>query len=589
MFSRASKLRFRRKFRMSQRQVLTLGEQTEDHFDRHFLRRLESLLPVQRFVFSWVLLIVILILGVGAQTLSLNNLYQEFRPTPGGTYVEGVVGEFTNANPLYATNAVDATVAKLVFAGLLTHNDKNQLVGDLAESWSSDDRGRVYTIKLRENLRWHDGKPLTSEDVVFTYETIKNADAQSPLRSGWQGVEVKAVDNRTVEFTLPNSLASFAYGLTNGIVPKHILSDVPSADLRSTTFNTTQPIGSGPFKWQAIEVSGASLSNRRVSVALTKSSSYHLGEPKLDNFTVRAFRDTKQMISSYEKRELNGMAGLTAMPEGLRTEATLYAFPQSAAIMTFFKTNQGVLKDKEVRQALVRSADTTAIRKALGFPVKTVDGPILRGQVGYDASIVQFGTDIEAARNQLTKAGWVLDDGKELREKEGVPLEFTIYGESGSETRIVTRMLQDQWKKVGVKANVELQEARDFQITLSQHSYDALVRGVAIGLDPDVFPCWHSSQAKGRLNFSEYSSSKADVSLESARTRIDTKLRTEKYKPFLEAWREDAPALGLYQPRSVYVTKGKISGLNLHEINSSVDRLADVHEWMIRRAKTTVD
>lgn len=588
MFDRASKLRFRRKIRMRQRQITSFGKDTEEQLDEHLISRLDNLVPVRRFVISWLVLVGLLIAAVSAQTLSLNNFFQEFRPVAGGTYIEGVIGEFTNANPLYASSGVDATVSKLLFSGLLTYDENNQLVGDLAESWESDDRGQIYTVTLRDNLRWHDGTALTVDDIVFTYETIQNADAGSPLRPGFQGVGIKALDAQTVEFTLPNPLASFPYGLTNGIVPKHILASAAPADLRSVAFNTTEPIGSGPFEWRGLEVEGNDLSDRIVQIALVRSADYHLGEPMLDRMNVHVFRSAEQMLDQYNARELTAMAGLPAIPTESEV-ASAYSFNQTAAVMTFFKTTEGVLADKAVRQALVRSTNTSAVRDLLGYPARRIDAPILPGQIGYNSEITQIGFDKAAAQKQLTDAGWILAEGSEIRSKGEQRLEFSLYAEDNPETARVSRELQSQWREIGVQVNVELQDAREFQITLSQHSYDALLRGIAIGLDPDVFPFWHSSQADGRLNFSEYSSAVADEGLESARTRIDPALRAEKYKPFLEVWREDAPAVGLYQPRSLYITRTQVYGLTPHEVNSSVDRFANVHEWMIRRAKTTVE
>lgn len=593
MWSRADKLRFRRRFRMRRRQVVTIGEETEQQLDQHFFQRLDKLVPVRRFVAGWTILVVIGISAVATQTVLLSTYYQTLQPAPGGVYAEGIIGDFTNANPLYASSLADKTVSKLLFSGLLKYNDSNELVGDLASKWSVDQRGEVYTVELRKNLRWHDGQILTADDVVFTYQMIQNADAQSPLQPSWQGVKVAAKDSRTVTFTLANPLASFPYGLTNGIIPKHILNGVDPADMRSVSFNTSEPIGSGPFQWQGLEVRGADPLLREVRIALTAYKSYHLGEPKLEGFSVRVFRDYDRMLQSYEKRELHALAGLVTVPENSDRGYEVLSFPQTAAVMTFFKTTDGVLKEKAVRQALVRATDNRAVRKQLGYVTPLVVSPLLRNQIGYDPKIVQLGYDINAAEKLLEDSGWKREAGKEIRQKNEKPLEFTLYAEKNEESEVVTKELQKQWRRIGVDVKIALQDTTEFQLTLSGHTYDALLRGISIGKDPDVFVYWHSSQSDiglGKyLNFAEYESKTADESLESARTRIDEDLRAEKYQPFLRAWRSDAPAVGLYQPRSLYITRNVVYNLEEHEVNEASDRLADVHEWMIRRVKTTVD
>lgn len=587
MMSRARRLRMRRQIRMHKHQLEDVGASA----DQHFFRRLDNLTTVRRFVSMWVALIVVLIGGSVVQIYALSGYYQQLMPAPGGMYSEGVLGAFTNANPIYASSAADRAVSRLVFAGLLTYDTKNTLVGDLAESWQADARGQTYTVKLRPNLRWHDGRPLTAQDVVFTYTVIQNPDARSPLNASWQGITVKATDPRTVTFTLGGPLASFPHSLTTGIIPQHILANVPMADMRSVPFNTAKPIGAGPFKWQDLEVSGGTPETRQERIMLSAFEDYRGGRAKLDNFSVHVFRSPDRMIESYKKHELQAMAGLTSEPE--LQEKNVYVFPQTAAMMTFFRSSEGILAEKPVRQALVQAVDTDKVRAQLSYAARAVTQPILNGRLGYDEASGQLGYDPQAAAKLLNDTGWVQPKPGAVREKDGAKLEFTLFAESNHETARVSRTLQQQWRDIGVNARVELQDASEFQATLSQHSYDALLRGISIGPDPDVFVYWHSSQAdllaKGRLNYSEYKSSAADSALEQARTRIDPTLRAAKFKPFLAAWRDEAPALGLYEPSFLYITRQPVYGLEAHPINTAADRFANVEDWMVRQVKTTVD
>ncbi|MBA3758773.1 hypothetical protein H0X10_04065, partial [Candidatus Saccharibacteria bacterium] len=143
---------------------------------------------------------------------------------------------------------------------------------------------------------------------------------------------------------------------------------------------------------------------------------------------------------------------------------------------------------------------------------------------------------------------------------------------------------------IGVDVQVLLQPANDLQqVTIAQHNYDILLYGISLGNDPDVFAYWHSTQAtlsmSGTLNFSEYKSTAADKSLEAGRTRADAALRAIKYKPFLEAWRNDAPALALYQPRVLYLTRTRVANFEPKTFNSATDRFANIENWMIREGK----
>lgn len=590
MIDRRTRLRLRRSVRKSKRQVEDISVQAEEQLEKHFIRRLHRLIEVRRFVAGWTLLVVLLISITVVQLRALSPYYLKSAPAPGGTYTEGVIGTFTNANPLFASGGLDGAVSRLVFSSLLKYNEEGTLVGDLAEDWSVDDTGKVYTVKLRQGVVWHDGTPLTVDDIIFTYKTIQNPDAQSPLFSSWRDVKVAKVSESELTFTLPNVLASFPYSLTNGIVPQHLLSDIPASQLRSDRFNTAQPIGSGPFLWETVEVSGQTPEERQEQVALLRNEEYYRGAPKLQRFVIKTFRTEDAMTASFKDRELNAMSGLSSVADTLEDElsATQYSLPLTGAVMVFFKTSEGVLADKTVRQALVKAADTKKIVSDLPFSAPRVDSPLLKGQLGYDETITQLAFDVATARKQLDEAGWKLGDSG-IREKDGQKLSFTLKAPNTSEFTQVTRQLKDMWLEIGVHVDVDQPNDTELQSLISLHQYEAIAYSVSVGKDPDVFAFWHSSQADvrsdSRLNLSEYQSDIADQALEGGRTRAEPALRAVKYQPFLKAWRDDAPALALYQPRYLYVVRGRLYGFDSTLVNSAIDRYTNVHNWMIRTEK----
>ncbi|HSX35195.1 MAG TPA: peptide ABC transporter substrate-binding protein [Candidatus Saccharimonadales bacterium] len=593
---RALKLRFRRTLHLQRRQVEELGAVAEQRLEDDFFKRLERLGGVWRFITSWVVLVVLLLAVVVVQARGLSSYYQTLQPASGGTYTEGVLGAFTNANPVYATNLPDTTVSHLLFSGLLTYDSKNQLAGDLADSWTVDARGTTYTVHLRPNLTWHDGQPLTSADVLFTYQVIQNPDAHSPLAASWQGITVAAPDAQTVTFTLPNVLASFPYSLTNGVIPKHLLGSVHMADMRSVAFNTTQPVGSGPFQWQAIELTGSTADKREEHIALKAYDNYYMGKPKLSSFVVRTFRSQEQLLGSFKHQELTAVAGLSQLPANYKQDGNvnIYNIPLTAAVMAFFDTSQGLTAEGAVRQALVSAADPAAVINNLDYPTQTVRQPLLHGQLAYNPTYNQLPYNPTVANELLDKAGWVR--GKDgVRAKNGTKLQLNLYYHAGSEYGKVATQLADFWKVIGVNTKMNAQNDADFQGTISQapsnvtHTYDVLLYGISIGVDPDVYVYWDSSQidlrSPVRLNFSAYTSGKADAALESGRTRLDPLLRTVKYQPFLQAWQADAPALGLYQPRFLYLTHGTVYGLAETPINTDAQRFSNVYNWQIREVR----
>ncbi len=586
MIARALKLRFRRRLRLRKLQVEELGQQAERQLERNFFRRLERLTDVRRFVATWILLLVLLGGCVVSQIGGLRSYYQQSAPVPGGTYSEGVVGSFTNANPLYATSPVDVAASKLLFSGLFTYDQDNNLVGDLATDWSVDARGTLYTVHLRPGLTWHDSQPLTATDVAFTYALIQNPDARSPLNPSWQGITVRAVNATTVTFKLPSVLSSFPFSLTNGIVPKHLLSSASMTALRTLPFNTVRPVGSGPFKFSTLEVTGGSAETREERLALDAFDHYHAGKPQLDRFVIHSFRSEDRMIKSFKSQQINAMVGLTKLPKDLSNgTARSYNLPLTAAVMTFFKVGSGVLSDVTIRQALVRATDQQAVIGSLGYSTLPVREPLLPKQVGYNAAYQQAGFDLTGAKAMLQASGWV--PGKDgIRRRAGVKLSFSMVAQDNSEYAAVARVLRKNWRAIGVDMQIVLENDTDFQSALSSHDYDALLYGISIGKDPDVLVYWDSKyadvRAENRLNFSEYRSVTADTALQAGRTRSDPALRTIKYQPFLQAWQSDAPAVGLYQPRFLYITHGPVYGLSEHPINTEVERFTNVQNWMIR-------
>lgn len=594
MQTRRLRVSWRKRLRKSQRQVEDIGLQAEETIDEHLLGRLDRLMPVRRFVITWLGAMLVIMGIVFIQYIDLSSYYQKVKTVPGGIYVEGSSGTYTNANPIYATTDPDNTISSLIFAGLFKDGPDGKLVGNLASGYTTSDNGKIYTVTLKPNLTWQDGRPLTSSDVVFTFNTIENPDAQSPLFSDWQGINVSAPNPRTVVFKLPDVLASFPYELTTGIIPKHILDQVPVADLRTTNFDTIKPVGSGPFAWQAIQViNGNNPANEEVEIALKPFSGYNGGKPKLNEFVEDIYADQSQLVAAFKDNSLTAMEATTPPAASVQDKSGVikHNFIERDATMVFFKTTSGELSDPNIRTALVEGANVPAIIKHLGYQTKEVNEPLLMDQLAYNPSYAQPKFNVEAAIAKLQSDGWTtIKDG--VRYKANQPLTFTLSAANTAENRLVTSMLKNQWAKIGLDLNVQLLDPVDLLNDLNEHNYDAVLTSISIGVDPDVFVYWDSAEADirsaTRLNFSEFSSTTADESLQAGRTRLNTLLRVIKYEPFLKAWQQAEPALGLYQPRLLYLTNGPVGGLNNQELSTPTDRFENVQNWEIREAKVTI-
>jgi peptide/nickel transport system substrate-binding protein len=582
--------RFRRQLKRQQRQVEHLSANAEETLERNFWRRLAHLQTVRRFVAGWIVLMALIIGCLVAQFQSLSNYYQKLEPVPGGIYTEGMVGSITNINPIYATNDVDRSLSRLLFAGLLTYDANGKLVPCLASSYQVAADSKTYTVHLKHGLTWQDGKPITASDVAFTFNTIKDPDAQSPLLSAWQRIAITTPDPYTVQFVLPSALADFPYMLTTGIVPKHLLAVINPVDLRSADFNTITPVGAGPFMWHGLQVSGNNPADSEEQVALLPFSHYVLGEPKLDEFIMRAYTSEDHLRQVFQSGQLSAAAGLSSVPADKPDGTQVHSLIMSAGTYVFFKTTSGVLADAKVRQALVLASKPDDILGSLGYMTRPVVSPLLAGQLAFNKAYAQKTGDLTAARLLLQQDGW-LPGTNGIFTKNNQPLTFNMIATDTPEYQKVTDRLRSQWRALGAKVHVQLVTTNDYNSVLANHDYDATLYGIAIGQDPDVYAYWDSSQAdvrsNNRLNLSEWNNKTADDALESGRTRLDPRLRAVKYAPFLQAWQQDAPALGLYQPRFLYLTRGTVYGLTTQQIDVGTSRYNGIQNWEIRSARVT--
>lgn len=593
--SRKIKLRLRRIARKQQKQVEEIGSVADEQINRHFFKRLARLVEVKRFLFGWIALMLLLILVGILQFSVLRDQFEKDVFVSGGIFNEGIVGTYTNANPIYANSAVDSSVSKLIFAGLFKYDDKGKLIPDLASSIEVDQAETKYTVKLKDNLKWHDGQAITAEDVVFTFNTIKNPDSKSYLLTSWQGVTVEAKDSKTVVFTLKDTLSSFPHSLTTGLIPKHVLQGINPEQLRSSDFNSVSPIGSGPFKFDAVEVEKIKNEEnneiKKQQVGLAPNDDYHNGKPKLNKYIIKTYNNQQELEAAYIDKKVTSISGLFTPPETISQDSKTieYSVPLAGEVMVFFKTSAGALSDSNVRKALVLASNRKDVISEIPYPLKSVDQPFLHSHPGYNKDYSQKTNDVAQAASLLDQAGWPLNPQTGFRAKDGKTMTVQLVSENNAEYKAVADTLQEQWRAVGVDLMVKLQDEDELKTTVSTHDYDALLYAISIGADPDVFAYWHSSQAdprsKTRLNLSEYKSQAADESLVAGRSRSDPAIRAVKYKAFLENWQKDNPALALYQPRFVFVVRKPFDGFKNTSVITPVDKYADVEKWAVRQEK----
>lgn len=566
--------------------ALVLQSNSTKHVDKYLKKRVKRIVGVRRFMVGWLFLVIFLCATTFAGYLQIKHGQQVNVPASGGTYTEGSLGSINNLNPLFSSGVVDDSAARLMFSSLLVHDQEGKLIPDLAESFKVGKDSQSYDVKIRKSVQWQDGRPLTADDVVYTIRTIQNPETRSTLFASWQGVKVRALNQYTVRFELPAPFAPFLEALTVPILPKHLLSEIKPSRLRTTGFNTS-PVGSGPFVFQALRNDG-----KEQQIEMSRNNHYFRGAPRLERFILHTYPDESKLKEALQRREITAAVDLKSedvIQLASDKALTLNDIPLTSGVFAFFKTSSPILSDTNVRTALADAVNRQAILemfKARYTPLKT---PLLPNQIGYDRRFEQK-TDIKQANKLLDSIGW-----KKLktdyRTKAGTPLELTLVTINSPEYTQVAHMLEEQWAAVGVTIKSQFLTAEQLQQNaLAAHSYDVLLYGISLGFDPDNYVYWHSSQARtGGLNLSEWRSSRADSSLEVARTRLEPILRTARYQTFLDEWHKSTPAVALYQPRLSYLYHQNATNILPRVIGDATDRYVDVQLWTVntRRASKT--
>ena len=559
---------------------------TVRHAHKFILTRLDSIRSARRHIIIWLLLVGVIISAVGLQFMWFRQSYQAVAAADGGTYAEASLGPIDTLNPLFASTSAEIASSKLLFSSLYTHDKTGALHGDLATSTNIDGGGKIYTIKMRSDARWHDGQLLTANDVAFTVDLMKNPQTRSSLRVNWKDVTVKAVDDTTVQFTLPAVYASFPQALTFAVLPKHLLKDVAAGGVRENTYSRA-PIGSGPFVFRFLQPATSANGLHKV-VHMAANPDYYKGVPRLGRFEVHAYNSQDNLLQALRTGEVSAAADVqgAAAAQIDTHNYKVTTQPVDSGVYALLNNNSPIMKEKAVRKALQVGTNTKEIRDALGSSIPALSLPFINGQIaGSDVPQVPA-YDAKGAAALLDAAGWKMAGN--VRKKDGKDLAFAVTTTKNPQYEKALEVLVGQWRKLGIVVSTNVVDPNDpsvnfVQNVLQARNYDVLLYELVIGADPDVYAYWHSSQiGVSGYNFANYANVAADAALASARSRLEPDLRAAKYKAFAGEWIQDAPAIGLYQSTVNYVSNINVRSVDpTAKLVSSTDRYSNVLYWSV--------
>lgn len=561
--------KFIRKFSKASLQA---SEEGKEHIKENLFQRISHIASIKLLILEWGLLVVALILLAMTQAFWFGDSYAEDAWTSGGTYTEATLGEVNSMNPLFATTNSEKVLSRLMFATIAAVDYSGHPKAELAKSIAASEDGKVWTVVLRDNLKWSDGEPLTNEDVLYTLGLIKNPAVNTVYDANLANVKVTEGEDGEIIFTLPTAYADFISALIIPVVPKHILGETDPKTLIENNFSNA-PVGSGPFAFNAMQAS--SLSEER-TYYLSQNENYFKGEALLGSFAVRAFTSRGAIIDALNSGLVTASAELSGADADKITASQVYLKNSSlnSGAFIFFNIGSEKMKSTSVRAAIREGIDMTAIRELAPETTK-LDYPILDSQLKLSdyPGIPEY--DYESAKAKID----------ELVGEDKGTLELATINDGFLPK--VTEAIAEALRALGYEVNVSTYEENQEFISgvLSRRSYDILVYEVELGADPDPLPYYHSSQAsKSGLNLSSYKNALVDDLLLAGRETLDNSLRIKKYESFLEYWVANVPAIGIYQPNLAYYYNHNVRTFSndLHLV-TALDRFSDVKEWAVNK------
>ncbi len=501
-------------------------------------------------------------------------------PVESESYSEGVVGQPKFINPIISNTDIDRDLSQIVYSDLT----------GLLDRYTLDTEGKTWNVFLKSDLLWSDDKSLTSDDVIFTIETIQDPEAHSPLFTAWQGIVANRISELEIEFTLRNQYVFFLDNLKDlKIIPKHIFSSIPSSNLKLSNYNL-EPVGSGPYKYINYNLRNDGFVTQ-YNFAINPN---YVGKKAfVQNLSIKFFQGTEELIDSFNSRKIDGFGNLSPKNIGglkLSHKLTELKMPRYYAIFLNQNMNEA-LKEKTVRQALDMATDKNKlVSDIFNGKAEIVNQPITSTIEGYkDIGLANF--SIERAIEMLENEGWKINVETGIREKKAgkntLKLELQLVVPQIQFLVDAANLIKAGWEKVGVKLDLIILNPSDIsEDVIKNRNYQMLIFGNVLKNNPDIFSFWHSSEKLyPGLNLSLFQNKKADESIEKIRREMDAEKRMSEVENLQEIITSEQPAIFLFSPYYLYVSIKNMSGLDGKLLITPSDRFKNINEWYLETSR----
>jgi len=485
---------------------------------------------------------------------------KESSPVFGDTILVGSGADAVNLLPVLASDSTSSSINGLIYNGLVRYGKNLEIEGDLAESWEISPDHRTLTFHLRKGIKWHDGTPFTSADVLFTYQLYIDPRTPTAYAERYRQVEhASAPDPHTFVVTYGRPLASALTSWAVDIHPRHLLAGV---EITKSPLSAA-PVGTGPFVFKEWR--------RGERIVLEANPDYFEGRPYLNRVVFRVIPDPTTMFLELQTGGIDQM-GLTPLQYARQTDSynfrsnfRKYRYPSMAYTYLGFNLRTPLFADKRVRQALSFAIDREEIIKGVLLGLgRIATGPYVPGTWPYNPDVSRYPYDPDRARELLRQAGWRDSDGDGILDREGRPFSFTIVTNQGNDQRVKCgEIIQRRLREVGIEVRLRVVEWASFlKEFINPGKFEATLLGWTVPVDPDGYNVWHSSKTgPGQLNFINFNHPEADELLERGRRTMNQEERKAIYGRFQEILAEEQPYAFLYVPDSLPVVSARFRGI----------------------------
>lgn len=565
----------------------------------------KNAVPFSHFIFILLLSLVVFLYGnanilniVGANTSIL------IEGSVMGADENGRTIKLNRINPLINSNIqLERDLSELIYEPLIRVDSNGEAHSILAE-YSILQKGSSYRFKLKPDIKWHDGEPVTVDDVVKTVELIRSLDDNPQTSSLYSKVANKfdiktsELDPNVFEFVVKNNqvIPGFFEAISFKIMPAHLLNDINQYNItQPDPYINRTPVGTGPYKLVSAEGD---------TVNLTLNTDYWDKLPVIKDIRFKLFSSEATAIQALGSGQIHGLTSISITNldqlktyDHVETIRSNYIYNQYWSIYFNMSENgPAALKEMKVRQAISSAINREEIIETMQGFAEIAKGPIPPNSFAYH-EVDKYGYDVAKAVSLLDEAGYVVGtDG--IRAKGDTRLSFELVLVKNSDRAAIAEVIKENLKLIGIEVVLKEKDIIDIvDNNILPRIYDLLFYGVQTLVDPDRYELFHSSQitAPG-LNISSYVSEEKrtqvvdgktaklpaiDDDLDDARRIVDEAARTKRYEDFQKIISEETPEAFLFYPEEFYLINKRLKNVVLEDINSIEERFNTIAVWKI--------